>query len=174
LPVPPPPVPPPVAKPSPNTQPNPVKSPAPESRELLNTLQKLRALEQREAPHARANPTRGGAPNGGGTPDGDVTNALSVAQRGALGDHVHACWTYDAGAPGVDQLQVLLSVTTDAGGVVRQVQVAPADQGRMNDPVFRAFAERARRALLDPQCANLPLPPSMLGQVQTFMFRFRP
>jgi len=40
--------------------------------------------------------------------------------------------------------------------------------------VFRAFAERAVRAVLDPTCANLPLPRTMLGQRRTLDFRFRP
>ncbi len=33
----------------------------------------------------------------------------------------------------------------------------------MADPRFRAFAERAVRAVLDPRCANLPLPKDKLG-----------
>jgi hypothetical protein len=36
------------------------------------------------------------------------------------------------------------------------------------------FSERAIRAVLDPQCANLPLPPALLGQNREFTFRFRP
>src|SRR5208282_3723908 len=39
--------------------------------------------------------------------------ALSADQRGAIGDHVRACWAYDPAALGVDQMQVLLTVTTD-------------------------------------------------------------
>jgi hypothetical protein len=36
------------------------------------------------------------------------------------------------------------------------------------------FAERAIRAVLDPNCSNLPLPQNMLGQTRVFTFRFRP
>jgi hypothetical protein len=39
---------------------------------------------------------------------------------------------------------------------------------------LRVFSERAVRAVMDPNCANLPLPPTMLGQIRTFTFRFRP
>ena len=39
---------------------------------------------------------------------------------------------------------------------------------------LRVFAERAVRAVLDPKCANLPLPQPMLGQTRMFTFRFRP
>jgi len=44
----------------------------------------------------------------------------------------------------------------------------------MSNPVFRAFAERAVRAVLSPQCANLPLPRAMLGQQRSLKFRFSP
>jgi hypothetical protein len=129
---------------------------------------------QKQPPQARANPTRGGAANGGGNPLGDDTSKLSADQARAVGAEVRRCWTYDAGAKGVDQMQVLLTVRTDEGGVARVANVAPADTGKMGDPVFRAFAERAVRAVLSAQCANLPLPRSMLGQSQTLTFRFRP
>jgi hypothetical protein len=129
---------------------------------------------QTEPPRAKANPLQGGAPNGGGNPQGNDTASLSADQRGAIGDHVRACWTYDAGALGVDKLQVLLTVTTDPAGVVRLAVVADADAPRLSDPVFRAFAERARRAVLDPRCASLPLPQNLLGKTNILTFRFSP
>jgi neural Wiskott-Aldrich syndrome protein len=145
-----------------------------ESNESLNSLEKtLNALRQTAAPRARPNPRQGGAP-GGGSPNADATNALTAEQRGAIGDEVRRCWTYDPGAKGVDQLRVILQVTTDANGVARQAQVAPQDQGRMGDPIFRAFAERAVRAVLSAQCSNLPIPKDLLGQPQHFTFRFSP
>ncbi len=171
----PPPSPPPPAPPSITSQPNPTKNPAPQSDALENTLIKLRALQkQTQPPRARANPVQGGAPNGGGNPEGNDTAALSADQRGAIGDHVRACWTYDAGALGVETMQVLLTVTTDPAGVVRLAVVAGSDEARLADPVFRAFAERARRAVLDPRCASLPLPANLLGRTNVLTFRFRP
>jgi hypothetical protein len=175
LPLPPPPTPPPPAPPNTTSQPNPTTNPAPNSTALENTLIKLRAMQQQlQPPRTLPNPQQGGAPNGGGNPQGNDTAALSADQRGAIGDHVRACWTYDPGALGVDQMQVLLTVTTDAAGVARLAEVAGADQGRLSDPVFRAFAERARRAVLDPHCADLPLPRNMLGRTNVLTFRFRP
>jgi hypothetical protein len=142
---------------------------------LENTLIKLRALQkQTEPPRARPNPQQGGAPNGGGNPQGNDTAALSGDQRGAIGDHVRECWTYDPGALGVDKMQVLLTVTTDPAGVARLAVVAGSDEARLSDPVFRAFAERARRAVLDPHCADLPLPQTLLGRPNVLTFRFSP
>jgi hypothetical protein len=105
---------------------------------------------------------------------GNDTASLSLDQRGAIGDHVRECWTYDPGALGVDQMQVLLTVTTDPTGVARLAVVAGADASRLSDPVFRAFAERARRAVLDPHCANLPLPQKLLGKTNVLTFQFKP
>jgi outer membrane biosynthesis protein TonB len=174
-----PPIPPDQPKPVPKsttTQPHPTTNLAAESQALEATLEKLRALQkQTQPPRARANPQSGGAPNGGGSPEGTDTNALSADQRAAIGDYVRRCWTYDAGAQGVDQFQVRLQVDTDENGIARLARVIGADIGRMTaDPVFRAFAERAVRAVLDPQCANLPLPHSLLGQRRTLDFRFSP
>jgi hypothetical protein len=177
LPMPPPPAPPaPPAPVSPTTQPHPTTNPSVMSQTVLNTLDKLRSLNlNQKAPTARYNPAQGGAPNAGGSRVGDVTAELSSAERGAIGDKVRQCWTIDSGAEGVQTLQVLLKVQTDATGTVRVVHVAGADVGRyQSDPVFAAFADRAVRALLDFRCSALPLPPSLEGRPQTFTFRFSP
>jgi hypothetical protein len=175
LPVPPPPIPAPSPQ-SATTQPNPTKNPAPQSTALENTLEKLRSLQRQTLPpKSRYNPQSGGAPNGGGNPQSDDTAALSAAQRGAIGDFVRRCWATDPGMLDLDKMEVLLTVTTDGGGVVRRAIVAPEDAGRVSGNMrLRVFSERAVRAVMDPNCANLPLPPTLLGQIRTFTFRFRP
>jgi hypothetical protein len=168
-----------VPTPSPQSttsQPNPTKNPAPESTALDNTLDKLRTLQrQSQPPRTRYNPQSGGAPNGGGNPKSDDTSGLSAAQRGAIGDYVRRCWSTDPGMLDLDKMEVLLTVTTDGTGVVRRAVVAPEDAGRISSNMrLRVFSERAVRAVMDPNCANLPLPAPMLGQARTFTFRFRP
>ncbi|HYZ24992.1 MAG TPA: hypothetical protein VE690_22855, partial [Rhodopila sp.] len=155
------------------SQPNVTKNPAPDSTAVENTLEKLRQqLAQTQPPKARPNPQSGGA--GGGNPAGNDTAALSADQRGAIGDHVRECWTKDAGALDIDRMRVLVTVTTDASGVARKAVVAGEDVVRLDDPRFRAFAERAIRAIMDPRCANLPLPNNVLGKVNVLTFRFSP
>ncbi len=145
------------------------------SQEVNNTLERLRALQrQPRPPTATPNPASGGAPNGGGNPLGDDTSLLSADQIRSIGDAVRRCWSYDAGARDADQLRVLLEVTTDETGTARLVKISNEDAGKMSNPVFRAFFERAQRAVLSPQCANLPLPRSMLGQSRVLKFRFSP
>ncbi len=161
--------------PSTTSQPNATKNPAPESREVENTLDKLRALQrQTEPPKNRYNPSQGGAPHGGGNPQGDATSQLTGDQRGAIGEAVRRCWTYDSGALGADKIRVLLTVTVDEAGVARRAIVTGDDAGRMDDPRFRAFAERAVRAVLDAQCANLPLAQDHAGAADHADFPLQP
>src|SRR6185437_11169791 len=103
---------------------------------------------------ARANPKAGGAPNGGGNPLGNDTAALSAAERGAIGDHVRECWTKDAGALDIDKMRVTMTVTTDATGVIRNVEVSGQDVSRIGDPRIIALAERAHLAVLDTHILN--------------------
>jgi hypothetical protein len=164
----------------------------PDSRELNNTLDKLRASVRQQTRPGKPSPgptnlpagsgggasgsdTAGGNGAYGGNPHGDITATLTGAQRGAIGDKVRRCWTKDAGAPPVENMQVFLLVTVDGGGVARQVVVAPEDVGRLGDPRFREFAERAVRAVLSPRCSTLPVPPTLLaGGTGVLKFLFRP
>jgi len=177
LPVPTPPVPPPPAPPSRTTQPNVTKNPAPDTRAVENTLEKFRSqLAQNQPPTRKANPSQGGAPKVGGSVNGDITSTLTGEQRGAIGEKVRDCWTKDSGAQDLDKMSVALRVTVDATGIVRDSAVAPEDFGRMSDPHFKAFAERAMRAPREARCSDLSklLPSSDLGRVMTLTFRFRP
>ena len=99
---------------------------------------------------------------------------LYGADGDAIGHHVGPCWTVDAGAPGPDNFSVDLQITTDATGTVREAEVAPQDQGKMGDPVFAAYANRAVAAFMNYQCATLPLPAWMLGSTHTFLVDFKP
>lgn len=99
---------------------------------------------------------------------------LSASLRGAIGDRLRECWTGDRAALDYDKQVVRLVVTTDPTGTIRVADIAANDASRTGSGVARAFAERARRAALDPQCAQLPLPGAMKGQNRTFEITFRP
>jgi hypothetical protein len=103
------------------------------------------------------------------------TTAKWAAQPGAIGDFVRRCWSTDPGMPDLDKMAIRLTVTTDGSGVVRRAVVAQEDVSRVSgNPRLRVFSERAVRAVLDPNCASLPLPQSMLGQTRVLTFEFRP
>ena len=158
-------------------QPNETKNAVPDTSSLLNTLEKLTAdQKQKQPPKHRYNPERGGAPGGGGAVHGDLTGALSDEQRKAIGAEVRRCYSEDTEARDYATYVAVITVTVDADGETREVQLSDNDTARANaDPAFRAFAERAERAVLDPQCAKLPVPADMLGKPsQQLTFRFRP
>lgn len=166
---------PPAPSQSPTHQQQVVKTPAPLSQSVQNTLLKLQALQkQTQAPTAHYNPASGGAPTAGGSTQSTANSGLTGADRSAIGNHVRPCWTIDAGAPGVATFSVNLMVTTDGTGTVREAEIAPSDQGKMSDPIFNAYASRAISAVMNYQCATLPLPAAMLGKSQTFLFNFKP
>ncbi|MBC7800126.1 MAG: hypothetical protein H7Z10_05855, partial [Gemmatimonadaceae bacterium] len=99
---------------------------------------------------------------------------LSASTRGAIGDRLRECWTGDTGALRFQEQVVRLIITTDAAGIIRDAKVAPADIARTSSGVAQAFAGRAVRAALDSQCAQLPLPNALKGQVRTFEITFKP
>ncbi len=158
-------------------QPNLTKNPAPDTSSLLNTLAAFQAdQKQTRAPTHTYNPSRGGARNAGGQAHGSPHGSLSEGQAKTIGQSVRRCFSEDTAAKDYATFTTLMTVTVDATGEVHDVKLAPEAQARAGaDPIYRAFAERAEHAVLDPQCAHLPLPPNMLGQpAQQFTFRFIP
>jgi outer membrane biosynthesis protein TonB len=152
-----------------------VKTPSPLSQSVLNTLLKFKAdQKQTQPPKAVYNPDAGGAPNGGGSPNSTSNSGLSGPDRAAIGSHVRPCWGIDGEAQNVQSFSVLLTVTTDATGTVREAEVSKDNNGDMSNPLYYAFTQRAIAAVENYQCATLPLPSNMLGQNQTFSFIFTP
>ena len=155
-------------------QPNPARNPAPDTGSLDSKLDRLRAQQASKEPsRAQPAPPRGGIP-GGGSPSGLDNALLTGDMRRAIGDRLRECWTGDRTALNYDKQTVRLVVTTDQTGTIRVADIAANDASRTGSGVARAFAERARRAALDPQCAQLPLPGALKGQNHTFEITFRP
>ena len=102
------------------------------------------------------------------------TASLGREDRIAIANHVRECWQKDWATPAGEKQHVLLSVTTDSGGAARKAAVVGSDTGRMIDPGFHAFADRAIAAILDPLCSAFPLPKPILGKPNVLLFRFSP
>jgi len=161
-----------MAMPSHMTQPNKTKNATPDTHSLLATLEKFRADQpQTHPPKHHANPDQGGSTSRAG----DITGQLSAGAQKAIGASVRRCYAEDTEAKNYATFVAHLSVTVDAGGEARMVQFKPDTAARMAaDPAYRALAERARDAVLNPTCSKLPIPANMLGHVQTLSFVFRP
>ncbi|HYP62566.1 MAG TPA: hypothetical protein VEQ16_01690 [Acidocella sp.] len=146
------------------------------SQSVMNTLMNLKAqeLKKQQVPTSTYNPDQNTAPTAGGSPNSLANSGLTGPDRAAIGSHVRPCWNVDSEAEGLSGFSVLLQVTTDATGTVRVANVDPKNTGDMSNPLYFAFTQRAIAAVLNAQCATLPLPQNMLGQNQTFSFQFAP
>lgn len=139
---------------------------------LDGTLDRLRALQHQSQPPKKEPVVL--APKQD-TPARDDTDKLTPAQRIQIGNYIRRCWATDPAMTDLDHMVVRLEVTTDGAGVIRKSVIAKEDEDWvLRNPRLHAYALRAIRSVMDPNCANLPLPQSMLGTYHTFTFRFRP
>jgi hypothetical protein len=153
------------------------KSATPDTHSFENTMDKLLSeMKQDKPPTHRYNPPRGGKKGGGGARTGDATSLLTTGEMRQIGAEVKRCYSEDTAARNYATFAAVITVTIDADGVVRDAQLSPNDLARADgDPAFRAFAERARQAVMDPSCAKLPVPATLLGKPsQQLTFQFKP
>lgn len=99
---------------------------------------------------------------------------ISISDMDALRRQIEACWNLPAGAKNPEDLVVLVWVSLNPDGTLIQAKVVD-DKGRAAyDPYYRAAAESALRALLNPRCTPLKLPPEKYEQWKTMTINFDP
>jgi outer membrane biosynthesis protein TonB len=153
------------------------KNPAPDTHSLLKTLEQFnQETTKTTPPKYRYNPPRGGAKDAGGQTHGNPNGALTLGQAKTIGAFVKRCFSSEVEAKDLASYSVMLEVVVDQTGEVHEAHLAPESQPRAaQDPAYLAFSDAAIHAVLDPQCAKLPLPPNVLKQAATTLtFRFRP
>jgi hypothetical protein len=90
-------------------------------------------------------------------PRAPLGSQLTASEMDLVREQISRCWNINAGAKDAKDLVVEIRASVQPDGTVTQATIV--DQGRMNDPVWRAAAESARRAFFNPQCTPLKLPP---------------
>ncbi|MBV9755956.1 MAG: hypothetical protein JO047_02790 [Alphaproteobacteria bacterium] len=136
--------------------------------DLEDALRRLSRDDQGPAPGA------GSAPAALASPRGNPVGSLPPeAYRGVI-DHVRTCWRGYVGKLADARFQARLQVVTDESGVVREAKLAPDEATRLSDPGFKTFVEAAMRSVLEPDCAQLPIPAANLGHKIAFDFLFVP
>ena len=96
------------------------------------------------------------------SPNSTVSNLDRTRREAQLGDlvrqQIKQCWNVPAGAKDIQNMVVEIRMQLGPDGAVQRVE--PRDAGRMaNDPFYRTVAESAMRAVLNPRCNPLKLPP---------------
>lgn len=99
---------------------------------------------------------------------------LSISEMDAVRRQIEQCWNLPAGARDAQNLVVEVGVVMNPDGTVQAAKVIN-DNGRiMADPFFRSAAESAIRALMNPRCTPLKLPPDKYHQWKTMTLNFDP
>ncbi|MEI6986432.1 MAG: cell envelope integrity protein TolA [Rhodospirillaceae bacterium] len=149
----------------------------PESDPLASLLSRVAGLAKKQPPQPQPSPD---APSGNGRVTGASTaptfgDRLSGPETDALVSQIGHCWNVDPGKikTGDNIVDILIEVGPD-----RRVISAKIDEKhkpRMaNDPPYRATAEAALRAVLNPRCQPLALPPERFDTWRNIRFTFDP
>jgi outer membrane biosynthesis protein TonB len=174
-PAPPPPPPPPkqdAPKPTPPPPPPTPKPPQPPQKKPDDTSfdQLLKNLANRKPTPQQQ--TTEGPPQKSSQPIAPLAAQLSTSEIDLVKQQIEACWNVPAGARDAENLTPEFRVSMNPDGTVRGAQLLNPE--RLNDPFFQAAADSANRALHNPRCQPLKLPPEKYDQWQTFTITFDP
>ncbi|MFN7902501.1 MAG: cell envelope integrity protein TolA [Holosporales bacterium] len=137
----------------------------------------LKNIEKaKPAPSVQAAATPGKTvPSGGGAvgaPADDLANQLSGSELDTVRQQIGRCWNFPAGAKNPEELIVTLRVVMNPDRTVRTATIlnSPANPSLF----YTAASESAVRALFNPRCTPLALPPQKFNEWKTFTIRFDP
>ncbi len=150
--------------------------PAEQPDEIASVLQSLTDPTSRapdSADGAASGPGSGGQDGAGVAPLGAPVRAeqvLGAPGVDAVRRAIKPCYNPPFGAQGAENMRIPIRATLNSSGVVIDAQIV--EQNNMGDPVYRAAADSARRALLNGACQPLPLASNLWPQWQYITFNF--
>lgn len=119
-------------------------------------------------PEPQPGPQQAQAPSGRGI---GTPGRLTRGQEDGVRQAIRPCWNIDPGARDVGEVMIRVTLRRDRSVVDAEI----LDRGRYaSDPAFRAAADRALRATLNPACHPWPLPPERWPDWQVIDFGFDP
>jgi len=149
----------------------PPKPPAESFDSVLKNLTKQKVQEPTDQPPQPQTKTPPHRATGAQAP---ISANLTASEMAALTAQLRRCWNPPSTVKDAQTLTVDVNVTVNPD---RTLAGAPSvdDQGRMSsDPAFRAAALAAMRALRNPACSPLDLPPDKYEEWQSISIRFDP
>ena len=106
-------------------------------------------------------------------PKAPLGDQLSASALALIREQIARCWNVPAGVRDAKDLVIEIRVAVAPDGTVQQATIL--DRSRYaSDPVFRAAAESARRALFNPLCTPLHLPPDKYDIWKDMLVNFNP
>jgi len=107
------------------------------------------------------------------TPRNDVGPIMTISEIDLVRQQIHRCWNLPAGAKDAHKMLISIRVVMNPDGHVRAARVL-GQQQMSSDPFYRAMAESALRAVLNPRCQPFKLPPDKYDRWQTMLLNFDP
>jgi hypothetical protein len=136
---------------------------------LLKNLTKEEAAQADEAPPAPHRMAATAPPSS--QPRAPLGSQLTASDIDLVREQLRPCFNPPFGAKEKPDLVTDIKVVMNPDGTVQQAQIV--DQGQYaGDPIYRAIADSGIRALKNPQCSPLHLPPDRYDLWQTFVFGF--
>ncbi len=193
----------PVAKPEPEPEPKPEPKPEPpkpvaakakvakkpkppeqfEVASLLKTLEEIKKTKQAE-PEKKEEPKpdfaaqmraalKTKAPDPAADPSKKVTMTELDAMQRKVFQTVSPCWNVPAGAKNAENLAVLIRLNMNPDGTVQSAGIE--NQARYyTDAYFQSAADAAKRAVLNPRCNPITLPPDKYPVWREIVINFDP
>ena len=136
---------------------------------LLKNLTKEQVAEADEAPPAPHRMAATAPPSS--QPRAPLGSQLTASDIDLVREQLRPCFNPPFGAKEKPDLVADIKVVMNRDGTVQQAQIV--DRGQYaSDPIYRAIADSGIRALRNPQCSPLRLPPDSYDLWQTFVFGF--
>ncbi|MFI4999532.1 MAG: hypothetical protein ACHQK9_06600, partial [Reyranellales bacterium] len=126
---------------------------------------KIQTPEQQPKPVQQITRQAPAAPN--------LAAVVTASEVEGVRQKIRPCWNFPVGIKGQDELIVTLVVQMNQDGT--PVKTELKDTGRYNnDPTFRAAADAAYRAIMNPRCQPWPLSPEKYNAWRSITFNFDP
>ena len=148
---------------------------------LLKTLEEIKETQKTEtkekpkldfaAQMRNALKTKSSAPNS------DPTKAVTMTERDAMQrqviKQVTPCWNLNPGSKGAANLAVVIRMQMNPDGTVQSASIE--DQARyFSEPFYQSAADAAKRAVLNPRCNPIKLPPDKYQFWRQIIINFDP
>ncbi len=104
---------------------------------------------------------------------GEIGDTITISELDAIRRQLTLCWHPPAGAKGAKEMPIIpVRLFLNIDGTVREARLA--GPSHLGDAFYRAVAESALRAVKDPQCNPLKLPPEKYEQWKDMTINFNP
>ena len=136
---------------------------------LLKNLTRQQIAQAEDAPPAPHRVAVTAPPSS--QPKAPLGSQLTASEIDLVREQLRPCFNPPFGAKEKPDLSADIRVVMNRDGTVQQAQIV--DRGQYaSDAVYRAVADSGIRALRNPRCSPLRLPPDRYDLCQTFVFAF--